>query len=68
MHYEKTRKEIDLTGVNFTDGGTLANFPVKYLDNEKMRPMYFSYKRYPKNSENETILYGFGVHDLSSST
>ena len=50
VHYSTTRKEIDLEGVFFTDGGTLANFPVKYLDNEKMRPMYFSYKRYPKNS------------------
>lgn len=62
MHYSNTRKEIDLTGVNFTDGGMLANFPVKYLDNENMRPMYFSHKRYAKGSENETLLYGFGLN------
>ena len=33
IHYENTRREIDLTGVNFTDGGMMANFPIKYLDN-----------------------------------
>ena len=57
IHYSKSRKEIDLTGHTFTDGGLLANFPVKYLDNELMRPMYFSHKKNHKY----TILYGFGL-------
>ena len=33
IHYDNVRKEIDLTGHEFTDGGLLANFPIKYLDN-----------------------------------
>ena len=44
-----------------TDGGLLANFPVKYIDNEDMRPMYFSHC---KNAEN-TILYGFGLEEIA---
>ena len=60
VHYEHMRKEIDLTGHEFTDGGMLANFPIKYLDNEKMRPMYFAY---PKTKK--TILYGFGLNQIS---
>ena len=31
--YNDKRKEIDLTGHNFTDGGLLANFPIRYIDN-----------------------------------
>ena len=58
IHYTNTRKEIDLEGVQFTDGGLLANFPLKYLDNEKMRPMYFAHQ----TVKGETILYGFGVN------
>ena len=42
-----------------TDGGTLSNFPIKYLDNEKIRPMYFSH---PKTEK--TVLYGFGVNKI----
>ena len=63
IHYERIRREIDLTGHQFTDGGMLANFPIKYLDNENMRPMYFSH---PKISsvENQTIMYGFGLNAL----
>ena len=34
IHYHSTRRELDLTGHNFTDGGLLSNFPIKYLDNE----------------------------------
>ena len=45
IHYHSTRRELDLTGHNFTDGGLLSNFPIKYLDNENMRPMYFSHKK-----------------------
>jgi hypothetical protein len=44
IHYDKWRREIDLTGHQFTDGGMLANFPMMYLDNEAMRPMYFAHK------------------------
>jgi predicted acylesterase/phospholipase RssA len=33
VHYDRTRREIDLTGHHFTDGGLLANFPLKFLDN-----------------------------------
>ena len=38
----------------------LANFPIKYLDNDKMRPKYFSHER----SKENTILYGFGLHSI----
>lgn len=51
-----------MTGHTFTDGGLLANFPIKYLDNEMMRPMYFSHKK----NENQTILYGFGLDQIST--
>ena len=37
-----------MTGHEMIDGGMLANFPLKYLDNEKMRPMYFSHKNLKK--------------------
>ena len=40
----------------------LANFPVKYLDNEDMRPMYFSHKK-----TESTIMYGFGINGLKDS-
>ena len=43
-----------------TDGGLLANFPIKYIDNEDMRPMYFSHCKNPKT----TILYGFGLDHI----
>lgn len=33
IHYRNKRTELDLTGHRFTDGGVLANFPIKYLDN-----------------------------------
>lgn len=55
IHYDYIRKEIDLTGCKFTDGGTLANFPIKYLDNEDMRPMYFSHVKTA-----QTFIYGIG--------
>ena len=58
VHYANTRKEVDLEGIHFTDGGMLANFPLKYLDNERMRPMYFSHA----NIQGKTVLYGFGVN------
>ena len=43
----------------------LANFPIEYLDNESMRPMYFSHKGYfEKGKEkNHTIIRGFGLDD-----
>ena len=57
VHYEYIRREIDLEDHEFTDGGMLSNFPIKYLDNEKIRPMYFAH---PKTEK--TILYGFGLN------
>jgi hypothetical protein len=45
-----------MTGCRLTDGGTLANFPIKYLDNEDMRPMYFSHAKTSK-----TLMYGIGL-------
>ena len=56
-----------MEGVNFTDGGMLANFPVKYLDNEKMRPMYFAHPKI-NGGDNETILHGFGLNALAEKT
>ena len=53
-----------MTGKKFTDGGMLANFPLKYLDNERMRPKYFAHPRFKKveGSETETILIGIGLN------
>ena len=48
-----------MTGHQFTDGGMLANFPIKYLDNEEMRPMYFAHK-----PNAVTTLFGFGLREL----
>ena len=62
IHFKNSRKEVDLTGHTFTDGGLLANFPIKYLDNQMMRPMYFSHKQNPRHS----ILYGFGLDQIES--
>ena len=59
IHYERYRKEIDLTGHQFTDGGMLANFPIKYLDNQEMRPMYFAHK-----PNAVTTLFGFGLREM----
>lgn len=35
---------IDITGHEFTDGGLLANFPIKYMDNDLIRKRYFAQK------------------------
>ena len=59
IHYDTVRKEIDLEGHIFTDGGMLANFPIMYLDNEEMRPMYFSHKKNEK-----TKIFGFGLEEI----
>ena len=42
----------------------LANFPLRYLDNERMRPKYFAHPRIKKidGSETETILIGIGFN------
>jgi predicted acylesterase/phospholipase RssA len=34
IHYINTRREVDLTNHQFSDGGILANFPMIFLDNE----------------------------------
>ena len=52
--------QIDITGHEFTDGGLLANFPIKYMDNEMIRMRYFSHKAI----KGETILLGFGLDFL----
>lgn len=59
VHYSRFRREIDLTGHQFTDGGMLANFPMKYLDNEDMRPMYFAHK-----TTSNTKIFGFGLDEI----
>ena len=35
---------IDITGHQFTDGGMLANFPIRYLDNMDISKNYFSHQ------------------------
>ena len=53
-------------GTKFTDGGVLANFPLRYLDNERMRSTYFSHPKVVKKegSEDETILIGLGLNHI----
>ena len=46
-----------------TDGGMLANFPIKYMDNENIRKRYFSHKEV----KGVTILLGFGLDYLDPS-
>ena len=60
IHYAHPRKEIDLAGHQFTDGGFLSNFPIKFLDNESVRPMYFSHM-----SSNKTRIFGFGLEEVT---
>ena len=55
--------EICLNNHEFTDGGLLANFPIKYMDNEEIRKRYFSHKAV----KDETILLGFGLDYLDTS-
>ena len=62
IHYENIRREVDLTGCKFTDGGFLVNFPLQNLDNEEMRPMYFSHQKTEK-----TLLWGFGIKSFKPS-
>lgn len=59
IHYENWRREIDLEGHQFTDGGMLANFPMMFFDNESMRPMYFTHK-----SNENTRVAGFGLEEI----
>ena len=61
IHHIERRVELDLTGHRFTDGGVLANFPIKYLDNEKMRTKYFSHQK-----NDQTKLFGFGLHYVNA--
>lgn len=56
IYYENIRREVDLEGCKFTDGGMLANFPIDYIDNNVMRPMYFSHVK-----DHNTITYGVGL-------
>ena len=57
IHYENMRREVDLEGCKFTDGGMLANFPVDCIDNQDMRPMYFSHVK-----DQNTIMFGVGLN------
>ena len=41
----------------------LSNFPIEYLDNEKMRPIYWSH---PKSKT--TNIYGFGLNYVQDSS
>ena len=43
IHYENYKAEIKLTGHEFTDGGLLANFPLRYLDNKDKCQKYLSH-------------------------
>jgi hypothetical protein len=43
IHYADHRREFFLDDHEFTDGGMLANFPIKYYDNDHIRDVYFSH-------------------------
>ena len=62
IHYDNTRRQLDLTDHLLTDDGLLSNFPIKDLDNEKMRPMYFKHMKNP----GKTKIYGFGLFHLEN--
>lgn len=61
IFFDYSRIEKDLTGHEFTDGGLLANFPIKYLDNADICNLYFSH--IPR--EENTIILGFGLDHLT---
>lgn len=60
IYHPEYKSIIDLEGHEFTDGGLLANFPIKYMDNEELRQLYFSHKAVDKL----TFLLGFGLDAL----
>lgn len=62
VHLLEQKMTIDITGHEFTDGGLLANFPIKYMDNEEIRKCYFT----SKAVEGLTIVLGFGLDCLDS--
>lgn len=63
IHYENIRREVDLEGCKFTDGGMLANFPIDFIDNQEMRPMYFSHYK-----DAQTIMYGVGLSECGQTS
>ena len=62
VFYSHERLSIDLTDHEFTDGGLLANFPIKYLDNASMNKKYFSHTPQPGS----TIILGFGLDQITN--
>jgi predicted acylesterase/phospholipase RssA len=64
VHYADVRREVNITGHEFTDGGMLANFPIKYFDNDYIRDNYFSHVINKSKNKYETILLGFGLDKL----
>jgi predicted acylesterase/phospholipase RssA len=59
------RREVDIENHEFTDGGLLANFPIKYFDNDTIRDTYFSHMTCKDEKKNKTILLGFGLDQLN---
>ena len=51
-------------GHQFTDGGALDNFPVRFIDNKKVRQKYFSHPRILQSEKNHTIIYAFGINQI----
>jgi hypothetical protein len=71
IHYSDHRREFFLDDHELTDGGMLANFPIKYYDNDHIRDVYFSHvinKTIDKANPHpyETIMLGFGLDKLTN--
>jgi predicted acylesterase/phospholipase RssA len=62
VYQSRSKMLIDLEGHEFTDGGLLANFPIKYMDNEDLRKKYFSHAA----TKDLTVLLGFGLDFLEA--
>ena len=56
IYYKTYKAEINLTNHEFTDGGLLANFPIRYLDNKDLCKKYFSHV-----PNSLTTILGFGL-------
>ena len=60
IYFSRQRLSIDLTGNQMTDGGILANFPLKYTDNDDLNNKYFTFSQ-----KSTTEVIGIGLDYVS---
>ena len=60
VHYRNRRKEIDLTGHTFIDGSIIDSSPLIYLQNERLRQIFFARK---PNAASKIMCFGTYLSD-----